>query len=285
MSASNIPSILKRIVATKHQEVLDAKAAHPLTQLQEQVSQIQQDKALATRRGFVQALRQKQQNGQIGVIAEIKKASPSKGVINHNFDPTAFAKQYEQAGAACLSVLTDKDYFQGADDYLKQAKVACQLPILRKDFMVDDYQIYQSYILGADCILLIMACLDDATVKQLHHTACQLGMDVLIEIHTQEELERALALPKSEHNIYGINNRDLNTFNTDLNTSLQLASQLQQTLDNPLIVSESGIHTPEDIHLMTDAHISSFLIGEQFMKTQHPGTQLQTLLDSVASSQ
>ncbi|WP_230659686.1 indole-3-glycerol phosphate synthase TrpC [Psychrobacter sp. I-STPA10] len=286
MSNPAIPSILKRIVATKQQEVSDAKAQHSLASLQAKAEQTDTKQKIATsRHSFAGALQQKQAQQQIGIIAEIKKASPSKGIINHNFEPELFAQQYEQAGAACLSVLTDVEYFQGSNDYLRQAKAACHLPVLRKDFMIDEYQIYQSYLLGADCILLIMACLDDEQVQKLHEIACQLGMDVLIEIHSQQELERALKLPQSEHNIYGINNRDLNTFNTDLNTSLTLANQLQTALQHPLIVSESGIHTPADIKLMTDANISSFLIGEQFMKTSHPGKQLQTLLDSVATSQ
>lgn len=286
MSNSSIPSILKRIVATKQQEVNDAKAQHSLSTLQSKTQQADtKQRITASRRGFAGALRQKQAQNQIGIIAEIKKASPSKGIINHNFEPEIFAQQYEQAGAACLSVLTDVEYFQGSNDYLRQAKAACHLPVLRKDFMIDEYQIYQSYLLGADCILLIMACLDDEQVAKLHATACQLGMDVLIEIHSQQELERALRLPQSEHNIYGINNRDLNTFTTDLNTSLTLAHQLRAALKQPLIVSESGIHMPADIKLMTDADITSFLIGEQFMKTEHPGKQLQTLLDSISVTQ
>ena len=286
MSNSALPSILKRIVATKQQEVSDAKTQHPLAALQSKAEQADtKQRIAASRRSFAQALRQKQAQNQIGIIAEIKKASPSKGIINHNFEPELFAQQYEQAGAACLSVLTDVEYFQGSNDYLRQAKAACQLPVLRKDFMIDEYQIYQSYLLGADCILLIMACLDDQQVAKLHSLTCQLGMDVLIEIHSKQELERALKLPQSEHNIYGINNRDLNTFTTDLNTSLNLASQLQAALKQPLVVSESGIHTADDIKLMTDADITSFLIGEQFMKTEHPGQQLQTLLDSVSVSE
>ena len=286
MSTSALPSILKRIVATKHQEISDAKAQYSLATLQAKADEPDtQQKIAQSRRRFTHALRQKQAAHHIGIIAEIKKASPSKGVINHDFEPALFAQQYEQAGAACLSVLTDVEYFQGSNDYLRQAKTACQLPVLRKDFMVDVYQIYQSYLLGADCILLIMACLDDTQVQQLHDVACQLDMDVLIEIHSEEELARALKLPQSEHNIYGINNRDLNTFNTDLNTSLTLTGQLQDALVEPLIVSESGIHTPADIKLMTDSGISNFLIGEQFMKTAHPGKQLQTLLDSVSISE
>lgn len=278
-SHPDIPSVLQHIVATKHEEVAAAKQQTSLEAIKDQAKNVTEP-----RRGFASALR----SANLGIIAEIKKASPSKGIINHNFDPTAFAKQYETAGAACLSVLTDREYFQGADEYLVAARAACQLPVLRKDFMVDDYQIYQSFILGADCILLIMACLDDDTAKRLHEVSTSLGMDVLIEIHTQEELERALLLPKSEHNIYGVNNRNLNTFEVDLQTTLDLKQNLLANLaadDNqkPLIVTESGIHSAADIRLMLDSNISLFLIGEQFMKTDNPGGALQSLLESVAA--
>lgn len=289
---ATIPSVLQRIVATKHHEIATARAALPLAELQAKVAADTQP-----RRGFAQALRainhniqdhSDQNRSNIGVIAEIKKASPSKGIINHNFDPIAFAKQYEQAGASCLSVLTDRDYFQGDDAFLVQARAACNLPVLRKDFMVDVYQIYQSYLLGADCILLIMACLDDATVQELHALSIELGMDVLIEVHTRDELERALTLPRSRHNIYGINNRDLNTFAVDLQNTLDLKNTLLAALaddtasETPLIVTESGIHSSDDIRLMTRHGVHHFLIGEQFMKTDHPGDALQSLLASAA---
>ena len=285
-SDTAIPSVLQRIVATKHEEVVAARAAVSLEALKAQVAADTQP-----RRGFANALR----SADIGIIAEIKKASPSKGIINHNFEPALFAKQYEQAGASCLSVLTDRDYFQGDDSYLIQAHESCSLPILRKDFMVDVYQIYQSYLMGADCILLIMACLDDTQVQELHALSIELGMDVLIEVHTKAELERALQLPRSAHNIYGINNRDLNTFDVDLQTTLELKNILIEALaadidsgmllpkTSPLIVTESGIHSSDDIRLMLNNDIQHFLIGEQFMKTEHPGQALQSLLASVAA--
>ena len=287
-SRSDIPSVLQRIVATKHDEVATARNKLSLEELKSQVAADRQP-----RRGFANALR----TADIGIIAEIKKASPSKGIINHNFAPAEFAKQYEQAGASCLSVLTDRDYFQGDDSYLTQARQSCDLPILRKDFMVDVYQIYQSYLMGADCILLIMACLDDEQVQELHALSIELGMDVLIEIHTAGELERALQLPRSEHNIYGINNRDLNTFTVDLQTTLDLKNTLlrelasndalaanpNDNLQRPLIVTESGIHSADDIRLMLSHNIQHFLIGEQFMKTDHPGQALQSLLASLAT--
>lgn len=289
MTNTDIPSVLQRIVATKQEEVKAARAALPLEDLQAKVAADNKP-----RRGFAAALRaaSAKENG-IGIIAEIKKASPSKGIINHNFSPALFAQQYEQAGASCLSVLTDRDYFQGDDSYLIAASNTASLPVLRKDFMIDVYQIYQSYLLGADCILLIMACLDDTQVQELHALSIELGMDVLIEVHTQAELERALKLPRSTHNIYGINNRDLNTFDVDLQTTLNLKDILLEALaadadadgtaQKPLIVTESGIHNSEDIRLMLDHDIQHFLIGEQFMKTDHPGQALQSLLAGVAA--
>ncbi|MGP5372182.1 indole-3-glycerol phosphate synthase TrpC [Psychrobacter alimentarius] len=279
---TQIPTVLQRIVATKVEEVKAAREALSLEDLQAKVAA-----ETKPRRGFAAALRA----ADIGIIAEIKKASPSKGVINHNFTPALFAEQYERAGASCLSVLTDREYFQGDDTYLIQASNAASLPVLRKDFMIDTYQIYQSYLMGADCILLIMACLDDAQVRELHALSIELGMDVLIEVHTQTELERALQLPRSQHNIYGINNRDLNTFDVSLQTTLDLKNLLVEALntdlDNkapkPLIVTESGIHSSDDIRLMLDHDIQHFLIGEQFMKTDHPGQALQSLLAGVAA--
>ncbi|WP_352337528.1 indole-3-glycerol phosphate synthase TrpC [Psychrobacter sp. 16-MNA-CIBAN-0192] len=307
-SDSAIPSVLQRIVATKYEEIRAASKEVTLAELQAQVAA-----DTRPRRGFANALRAATTyagmgtdiSTGIGIIAEIKQASPSKGIINHNFMPSEFAAQYEQAAASCLSVLTDRDYFKGDDSYLVQARAACQLPVLRKDFMIDAYQIYQSYLLGADCILLIMACLDDAQVHELHALSIKLGMDVLIEVHTAEELARALKLPRSNHNIYGINNRNLNTFEVDLQTTLDLKNILLQALatddanngnvnkdiaDNkkpllkPLIVTESGIHSADDIELMLRHDIQHFLIGEQFMKTEHPGQALQSLLASVSLS-
>ena len=281
---STIPSVLQRIVATKVAEVKAARNVLSLEDLQAQVAA--DDKP---RRGFAAALRaaSTEHNG-IGIIAEIKKASPSKGIISQDFTPALFAQQYEQAGASCLSVLTDRDYFQGDDSYLIQAANVSSLPILRKDFMIDVYQIYQSYLMGADCILLIMACLEDAQVHELHALSIELGMDVLIEVHTQSELERALQLPRSVHNIYGINNRDLNTFDVNLQTTLDLKNMLIEALaadtisaQKPLVVTESGIHSSADIRLMLDHDIQLFLIGEQFMKTDHPGQALQSLLAGV----
>lgn len=273
---TNTPSILQKIVATKFDEIAAAKAVISQDALLEKAKS-------HTPRGFANALRAVDTaQGKIGVISEVKKASPSKGIICQNFDPVIAATGYEQAGATCLSVLTDRDYFQGHDDYLIAARSAVSLPVLRKDFMVDEYQIIESAAIGADCILLIMACLDDDTVHHLHKTATDLGLDVLIEIHTRDELERALRLPKSSHNIYGINNRDLNTFQVDLEHSIRLSQQLFAALgDDALVVSESGLNDADDIHLMQANDIHHFLIGEQFMKTDDAGAALAKLLSTI----
>lgn len=271
----SVPTILQKIVATKHQEIAQARTQISLDELKQKVS------SAPIVRGFANAL-QKITQDNVGIISEIKRASPSKGIICQDFDPITTAKGYELAGATCLSVLTDRQYFLGHDDHLIQAKNACHLPILRKDFMVDEYHIYESRTLGADCVLLIMACLDDKTVAQLHNVATELDMDVLIEIHDEHELARALKLPKSAHNIYGINNRNLNTFNVDLNTSIRLAKSLRENVgDDALIVSESGIHGPDDIQLMQSHGIHHFLIGEQFMKTDNASLALAKLLKSI----
>lgn len=281
MTQDAIPSILKKIVVTKHSEVAAAQSKKDFDSIKSEAEALLKQ-GTVPRRGFAKALLAKQETGKPGIIAEVKKASPSKGVISKNFDPALIAQQYEQAGATCLSVLTDEQYFQGHNDYLQQAKAACALPVLRKDFMIDSYQIYESYLLGADCILLIVACLEDDKLHELHEVACDLGMDVLIEVHTQQELERALQLPDSEHNIYGINNRDLNTFTTDLNTSIKLKAYVDNQSTGPqLLVTESGIHSTEDMQLMLSHQISSFLIGEQFMKTDNPGETLASLLSSL----
>lgn len=270
------PTILQKIVATKAQEVAQAKSKRSLAYLQEHAKN-------HTPKGFAKALRQVDtKQGKIGVISEIKKASPSKGIICTNFDPKVHAVGYEKAGATCLSVLTDVQYFQGSDEYLLQARSVSTLPVLRKDFMIDEYQIVESAFLGADCILLIMACLDDETAAKLHATALAYDLDVLIETHDEQEVERALKLPHSPHNIYGINNRNLNTFDVDLQTSITLADKLYQALgDGALVVTESGIHGVDDVHLMQRHGIHHFLIGEQFMKTDDAGQALSQLLANI----
>lgn len=266
------PSILQKIVATKQDEIIRDNKKQSFYDLE----QIAKDNAKDIR-DFAGSLRNP--NSQpIKVIAEVKKASPSKGIIAPDFDPVRTAEGYQQAGATCLSVLTDAQYFQGKNDYLIQVRKASDLPVLRKDFMIEPYQIMQSRALKADCILLIMACLSDNQVQELHALATDLNMSVLIECHDHSEVERALRLPTTDRNIYGINNRNLNTFDTSLDTTLQLRKLFPK---NSLLVTESGIHTADDVKLMLDNEINCFLIGEQFMKTDNAGKALEKLLDEV----
>lgn len=262
---TGVPDILQKILARKSEEVAARLASVPLSEIRRQAAS-----AYATR-GFVAALERRIKTGRAGVIAEIKKASPSKGVLREHFDPQAIAKSYAAGGAACLSVLTDVDFFQGADAYLQQARAACALPVLRKDFMIDPYQVYEARALGADCILLIVAALGDAMLMELVGLADQLGMDVLVEVHDREELDRALHLPCR---MIGINNRSLRTFETRLETTLDL---LKQIPDNRLVVTESGIHTKDDVALMRKHNVNAFLVGEAFMKADDPGQRLAEL--------
>ncbi len=262
---NNPPDILKKIVARKYEEVTEAKQQKPLEQLLEEIKEISQT------RGFVAALQNKIKKGLPAVIAEIKKASPSKGVLRENFQPVDIAKNYQQNGAACLSVLTDQDFFQGHETYLKQARNACELPVLCKDFLIDSYQVYAARSWGADCILLIAAVLNDNQMRELADLAIQLEMDVLVEVHDQIELERALKLPLP---MIGINNRNLRTFETRLETTLELKKYVS---DDRLIVTESGILTSEDVALMRNADIQAFLVGEAFMKTTDEGLALKQL--------
>lgn len=272
MSAQQqVPSVLQKIVNTKHQELIQAKQKQSYYDL-EQLAQSQQDDI----RDFAGSLRKDGiQPSKIKIIAEVKKASPSKGIIAPNFDAVATAKGYEQAGAACLSVLTDKDYFQGSNDYLIQVRKAVNLPVLRKDFMVEPYHIMQSRALGSDCILLIMACLSDSQVSELHELALKLGMSVLIECHDEAEVERALRLPHHARNVYGVNNRNLHNFEVSLDNTLRLKKLFSQ---DSLLVTESGIHSADDVKLMLANDIHAFLIGEQFMKTGDAGQALAKLL-------
>lgn len=259
------PDILQKILARKAEEVAARAAYVSLSRLREQAA------VADAPRGFIAALERKIAAGQAGVIAEIKKASPSRGVLREHFDPPAIARSYAQGGAACLSVLTDIDFFQGADDYLKQARAACALPVLRKDFMIDPYQVYEARALGADCILLIVSALEDARMAALAEVAAELGMDVLVEVHDAAELERALTLPCR---MIGINNRNLRTFETRLDTTLDLMRNIPT---DRLVVTESGIHTREDVALMHRHDVHAFLVGEAFMKADDPGRKLAEL--------
>jgi len=261
--------ILNQIVAVKHEEVAAAIKRKPLAVMREDAE------SRVLTRDFVGALRAKIAAGQPAVIAEIKKASPSKGVLRADFIPADIAQSYAEGdgniSAACLSVLTDKQFFQGSVDYLKQARASCALPVLRKDFMVDAYQVYESRVMGADCILLIAACLDDAQMKDLEALALSLDMAVLVEVHDQAELARALKLKTP---LIGINNRNLKTFEVSLATTLGLLGQVPA---DRLLVTESGIATPADVRRMREAGVNAFLVGEAFMRADDPGLALAQL--------
>lgn len=263
---SNTPDILQKIVQRKREEIAQRRAALPLDHLIEQLAGIDNPT-----RGFVQAIADKIDQGGAGVIAEIKKASPSKGVIRADFHPAEIAVSYQQGGAACLSVLTDRDFFQGSDAYLQQARAACSLPVIRKDFIIDPYQVYEARLIGADCILLIVSCLDDATLVELNDLAQRLGMDVLVEVHDAAELQRALRL---NNRLIGINNRNLRTFEVSLDTTLELLAQIPP---ESIVVTESGIHTPADVARMRGHGVNAFLVGEAFMRTAEPGETLAAL--------
>jgi indole-3-glycerol phosphate synthase len=254
--------ILNKILATKAEEIAAAQAKLPLAEVQALAAQ------QAPARDFVGAIRGKIAAGNAAVIAEIKKASPSKGVIREDFRPAEIAVSYEQGGAACLSVLTDEQYFQGSAEYLKQARAACSLPVLRKDFMIDAYQVYEARAMGADCILLIAAALTLAQMQQLEAVAHGLGMAVLVEVHNGEELEQAIQLTTP---LLGINNRNLRTFEVTLDTTLGL---LKNISGDKIVVTESGIFTAEDVKLMRDHAVHTFLVGEAFMRQDNPGAEL-----------
>lgn len=254
--------ILNKIIATKTQEVAAAKAVKPLAVVQQEAA------AANAARDFVGSIRAKIANKQAAVIAEIKKASPSKGVIRADFQPAAIAASYEQGGAACLSVLTDIEYFQGSPEYLKQARAACSLPVLRKDFMIDPYQVHEARAMGADCILLIAAAIDLAKMRELESIAHSLGMAVLVEVHNGEELDLALQL---ETPLLGINNRNLRTFEVTLDTTLGLLARIPE---HKIVVTESGIFTQDDVALMRNNHVHTFLVGEAFMRQPEPGVEL-----------
>lgn len=257
--------ILTRILARKHEEVALRKKQISQAQLIELCND------LPDPRGFLQAMQIKISKNLPAIIAEVKKASPSKGVIRENFIPSDIALSYEQAGAACLSVLTDVDFFQGSDAYLMQAHDVCGLPILRKDFIVEEYQLYESRALGADCVLLIVAALNDAQLRNYAQLAKMLQLDVLLEVHDEYELQRALQVDVP---MIGINNRNLRTFEVSLETTLKLMLQIP---NNRLIVTESGILTRADVALMKNNGIHAFLVGEAMMRAPDPGLELQTL--------
>jgi len=262
---SDTPDILKRILARKLEEIDERIRKTSMEVLGQRAAEADAP------RGFINHLQEKLQAGQAAVIAEIKKASPSRGVLREDFNPGQIAMSYEKGGAACLSVLTDVDFFKGADAYLLQARAACSLPVLRKDFIVDPYQVYEARALGADCVLLIVAALSDSMLRELLQLTSHLGMDALVEVHDAEELERALAIPAP---LLGINNRDLRSFETSLDVTLGF---LEQIPDDRIVVTESGIHTVEDVALMRSRGVNVFLVGEAFMKAPEPGEKLAEL--------
>ncbi|EPC00968.1 indole-3-glycerol-phosphate synthase [Litchfieldella anticariensis FP35 = DSM 16096] len=260
-----LPTILARILARKEEEVRERSQAVPELELLELASR------QSAPRGFVAALDDRIRKAEPAVIAEIKKASPSKGVMREDFRPAEIAASYQVGGAACLSVLTDADFFQGHEDYLIAAREACVLPVIRKDFITHGYQISEARAIGADCILLIVAALDDARMRDLHQQAGELGMDVLVEVHDARELERALAL---ELSLVGINNRDLHTFDTRLDTTFELLERIPQDVT---VITESGIHTRNDVARMREHNVHGFLVGEAFMREPDPGRALKRL--------
>lgn len=257
--------ILNTILARKTQEVAERSARVPLAELKARLADA------PPVRGFANALQAAIANGDPAVIAEVKKASPSKGVIRPDFRPAEIAVSYEFGGASCLSVLTDVDFFQGADAYLQEAREACTLPVLRKDFVIDAYQVYEARVLGADCILLIVSALDDQQLAELSNLAMQLGMDVLVEVHDIDELERALQVPVP---LVGINNRNLRTFEVSLDNTLSMKDAVPR---DRLLVTESGILGPADVKTMRDAGVNAFLVGEAFMRVEEPGEGLRQL--------
>ena len=259
--------ILNKIVAVKREEIAEGLKKKSLAAMRADAE------SRVLTRDFEGAMRAKIQNGQAAVIAEVKKASPSKGVLREEFIPADIAQSYAAHGAACLSVLTDKQFFQGSNDYLKQARASCDLPVLRKDFMVDAYQVYEARAIGADCILLIAACLDDAKMAELEAVARSLDMAVLVEVHDRAELERALKL---KTRLVGINNRNLRTFEVSLQTTLDM---LPDVPADRLLVTESGILSKADVQRMREAQVNAFLVGEAFMRAAEPGEALATLFD------
>lgn len=262
---ANPPTILRKILARKAEEVAQYSARNSLGSLEQRISE------QTPVRGFALAMQQQVARSEPAVIAEVKKASPSKGVIREDFQPAQIADSYQAGGATCLSVLTDIDFFQGADAYLQQARTACELPVIRKDFTVDPYQVVEARAIGADAILLIVAALADDQMRELAHTAAEVGLDVLVEVHDRAELERALELPTP---LIGINNRDLHTFDTRLETTLELLPYIPA---DRVVVTESGIHTSADVALMREHEVHAFLVGEAFMRAPEPGAKLREL--------
>ena len=264
------PDILKKIINRKLEEIDERSKNISIDVIKKKA--VSADPV----RGFINSIENKIATGHPAVIAEIKKASPSKGLLRKNFDPVAIAQSYTKGGAACLSVLTDRDFFQGSEEYLKQARAACNLPVIRKDFIIDPYQVYEARVINADCILLIVAALDDNRLLELTRLAHELNMDVLVEVHDAEELQRALSLPVK---LIGINNRNLRTFETTLDTTIKLLADIPE---DRLVVTESGIHSKADVTRMRDSNVNIFLVGEAFMRAEEPGVALAEMFATEA---
>ncbi|MBU2887563.1 indole-3-glycerol phosphate synthase TrpC [Gilvimarinus agarilyticus] len=259
---NDTPTILRKIIARKWEEIAERKTQQSISGLEKAVAE------QGVVRGFVRALESRIAAGESGVIAEIKKASPSKGVIREHFVPAELAASYQRGGAACLSILTDVDFFQGADEYLIQAREAVSLPVIRKDFLVDEYQVLEARAMGADCVLLIVAALSPERLRALNQLALDVGLDVLVEVHNERELDQAMALP---NRLIGINNRDLHTFDVTLETTYKLLDAIG---DERLVVTESGILAPADVQAMRERNVNAFLVGEAFMRRDDPGAAL-----------
>lgn len=269
MNNPDTPTILKKIIARKHEEVAERQAKVSIDDLKTQIAE--QQGSATDPRGFVASMAKALAEGRSAIIAEAKKASPSKGVIRDFFIPADIARSYETGGASCLSVLTDADYFQGSEAYLMEARAACSLPVIRKDFIVDPYQVYEARAIGADCILLIVAALGDQQMADLNALAIELGMDVLIEVHNKAELERSLPLG---NRLVGINNRDLHSFELSLSHTFDL---LDMVPEDRIVITESGILGREDVIAMREHNVDSFLVGETFMRAEDPGAKLAEL--------
>ena len=262
----SVPTVLQKILARKAEEVADRRSRVSIAELE------QLARAADAPRGFANALLERAKRREPAVIAEVKKASPSKGILRENFDPADIARSYEEGGAACLSVLTDIDFFLGSDAYLKEARAACTLPVIRKDFLIDPYQVVEARAIGADCILLIVSALDDVRMAELASVAKDVGLDVLVEVHDGDELERALKTLDTP--LVGVNNRNLHTFEVSLETTLDLLPRIPR---DRLAITESGILNRADVELMAINEVYSFLVGEAFMRAEQPGLELQRL--------
>lgn len=262
----SVPTVLQKILARKAEEVAERRARVSFAEVE------QLARAADAPRGFANALLERAKRREAAVIAEVKKASPSKGILRENFDPADIARSYEEGGAACLSVLTDIDFFLGSDAYLKEARAACSLPVIRKDFMIDPYQVVEARAIGADCILLIVSALDDVRMAELASVAKDVGLDVLVEVHDAPELERALKTLDTP--LVGINNRNLHTFEVSLETTLDLLPEIPR---ERMVITESGILNRADVELMEVSEVFGFLVGEAFMRADEPGTELKRL--------